>query len=90
VTGPLHGRPRWRLRSRINTLLPAALQLVGLEYWIVGLTCGFGCPWWSCCNLILAGEPAEDGSAADLMVGQVDRWWELVFGLDWCELPDLA
>jgi putative transposase len=20
--------------------------LVGLEYWIVGLTCGFGCLWW--------------------------------------------
>jgi hypothetical protein len=19
---------------------------VGLEYWIVGLTCGFGYPWW--------------------------------------------
>lgn len=32
---------------------------VGLEYWIVGLTCWFGCPWWSFCNLILAGEPAE-------------------------------
>jgi hypothetical protein len=24
----------------------------------------------------------------DLMVGQVDRWWGLVFGLGWCELPE--
>jgi hypothetical protein len=49
---------------------------------------GLGTRGGSCCNLIPTGEPVEDRSAVDLMVGQVDRWWGLVFGLGWCELPE--
>jgi hypothetical protein len=32
--------------------------------------------------------PLRIGSAADLMVGQVDHWWRLGFGLGWGELPE--
>jgi hypothetical protein len=49
---------RWRYPNR-----------VGLEYWIGGLTCRFTDERvGSCCELILAGEPAEDRSAAHLVV----------------------
>jgi hypothetical protein len=53
------------------------------------LTCGF----WvavlgSCCELIFAGEPVEDGSAADLVVGEVDRLWGMGLGLGWCKLSE--
>jgi hypothetical protein len=47
-----------------------------------------GCPVGSCCDLILAGEPVEYRSAANLAVGQVDHWWWLGSGLDRCELPE--
>jgi hypothetical protein len=32
---------------------------------------GYGCPFRSRCDLILAGEPVEDRSTANLVVGQV-------------------
>lgn len=42
-----------------------ALHLVGLEYWVMSLTCGFsGARVGSCCELVLVGESAEDGPAA--------------------------
>jgi hypothetical protein len=44
----------------------------------------------SCCEVILAGEPAEDRSAAYLVVGEVDHGWGMGFGLDRCELPEGA
>jgi hypothetical protein len=51
------------------------------------VTCGFGgASVGSCGDLILAGEPVEDRSAADLMVGEVDHLWRLGFGLGRCEL----
>ena len=57
------------------------------------LNCGrdlrvFGFRVRSCCDLILAGEPVEDRSAANLIVGQVDHWWWLGLGLGRCELPE--
>ena len=42
----------------------------------------------SCCDLILAGEPIEDRSAANLVVGQVDHVWWLGLGLGRCELRE--
>jgi hypothetical protein len=59
---------------------------VGLEYWMGGATCGFRCAVGSCCDLILAGEPVEYCSAANLVVGQVNHWWWFGFGLGRCEL----
>jgi hypothetical protein len=50
--------------------------------------------WWftglvrSCCDLVLASEPVEDRSAAHVVVGEVDHWWGLSFGLGRCELPE--
>jgi hypothetical protein len=54
---------------------------VGLEYRILGLTCWFTGVFRSCCDLVLAGESAEDRSAAHLVVGEVDHGWRLGFGL---------
>ena len=36
--------------------------------------------------MIFAGEPVEDGPAADLVVGEVDRLWGMGFGLERCKL----
>jgi hypothetical protein len=59
-----------------------SIDPVGLEYWILNLTCGFvGVRVGSCGDLVFTGEPAKDGSAANLMVGEVDRLWGLVFRL---------
>lgn len=53
------------------------------------MLCGFGAARvGSCGDLILAGEPAKDRSAADLMVGEVDHLWRLSFGLGRCELRE--
>ena len=54
---------------------------VRLGYTIAGLICRFMGVVRSCCDLILAGEPVEDRSAADLVVGEVGRWWGLGIGL---------
>jgi hypothetical protein len=64
-----------------------------LALWGSNIDCGLdlrvlGARGGSCCNLILADEPAEDGSAAGLMVGQVDHWWGLELGLGCCELSE--
>jgi hypothetical protein len=40
----------------------------------------------SCCDVVLAGESAEDRSAAHLVVGKVDHWWGLGLGLGRGEL----
>jgi hypothetical protein len=37
---------------------------------------------------ILAGEPVEDRSAADLVVGEVDQVWGMGLGLGRCELSE--
>jgi hypothetical protein len=37
---------------------------------------------------MFAGEPVEDGSAADLVVGEVDRLWGMGLSLDRCELSE--
>ena len=50
----------------------------------------FRVPGWSCYELILAGEPAEDRSAADLVVGEVDHIRRLGLGLNRCELSECA
>ena len=59
----------------------------GLEYTILGLTCGLRVSVRSCTDLVLAGEPVENRSATNLVVGEVDRFWGLGFGLGRCELP---
>ena len=41
----------------------------------------------SCDEVILVGESAEDWSAVNLVVGEVDHGWGLGFGLDRGELP---
>ncbi|MDQ3765087.1 MAG: IS701 family transposase, partial [Actinomycetota bacterium] len=41
---------------------------VGLEYGILGLNWGLRCSMRSCCDVVLAGESAEDRSAAHLVV----------------------
>jgi hypothetical protein len=61
---------------------------VGLEYRILGLTWGFTGLVRSCCDRVLGGEPVEDRSAAHVVVGEVDHWWGLGFGLGRCELPE--
>ena len=38
--------------------------------------------------MIFAGEPVEDGSSADLVVGEVDRLWGMGLGLDRCKLSE--
>jgi hypothetical protein len=48
----------------------------------VGLRCWIR----SCCDVVLVGESAEDRSAAHLVIGEVDHWWGLNFGLGRCEL----
>lgn len=64
---------------------------VGLEYWILALTCGSaGARSGLCSDLVLAGEPAEDRFAAYLVVGEVDHAWGLSFGLERCELSECA
>jgi hypothetical protein len=63
---------------------------VGLEYRIMGLTCGFAVFGRSCRELVLAGESVEDRSAAHLVIGEVDHWWGLGFGLSRSELPPCA
>jgi len=63
---------------------------VGLEYRILGVTWWFTGPIRSCCDLVLAGEPVEDRSAAHGVVGEVDRWWGLGFGLGRCELSECS
>lgn len=60
-------RPVGQVES--NTLATLWGSNIRLWAWLAGARGG------SCCNLILTGGPAEDGSAADLMVGQVDRRW---------------
>jgi hypothetical protein len=50
----------------------------------VGLRCWIR----SCCDLVLVGESAEDRSAAHLVIGEVDHWWGLGFGLGRCELSE--
>ena len=40
--------------------------------------------------MILVGESAEDWSAVNLVVGEVDHGWGLGFGLDRGELPECA
>jgi hypothetical protein len=64
---------------------------VGLEYRVPGLTWVFsGARFRSCCDLILAGKSVEDGSAANLVVGEVDHWWGLGLGLGRGELAECA
>jgi hypothetical protein len=64
---------------------------VGLEYCIVGSDLQvYDCPVGSCCELVLAGEPAEDWLAADLVVDEVDHLWGMGLGLDRRELPEVA
>jgi hypothetical protein len=50
----------------------------------VGLRCWIR----SCCDVVLVGESAEDRSAAHLVIGEVDHWWGLGFGLGRCELSE--
>jgi hypothetical protein len=45
-----------------------------------------GRPAPSRCDLVLAGEPAENRSTAHLVVGQIDHLRRLGFGLGRCEL----
>jgi hypothetical protein len=40
----------------------------------------------SCCDVVLAGKSVEDGSAVNLVIGQVDHVWRLGLGLGRCEL----
>jgi hypothetical protein len=61
---------------------------VGLEYKDSGLTCGFTVLDSIMLRCVLVGESAEDRSAAHLVIGEVDHWWVLGFGLDRCELPE--
>lgn len=62
---------------------------VGAEYRGLWLDLGvLGGPVASCCELMFAGEPVEDGSAADLVVGEVDRLWGMGLSLDRCELSE--
>jgi hypothetical protein len=63
---------------------------VGAEYRGLWLDLGvLGWPFASCCELIFAGEPGEDGSAADLVVGEVDRLWGMGLSLNRCEFPSV-
>ena len=48
------------------------------------------CPVRSCGEVILVGEPAEDWSAVNLVVDEVDHALGLSFGLDRGELPECA
>lgn len=48
------------------------------------------CPVRSCDEVILVGESAEDWSAVNLVVGEVDHGLELSFGLHRSELPECA
>jgi hypothetical protein len=74
-------------RAGVRCTTSHRVHPVGLEYRILVLTCRFmGTRIRSCCDLILTGEPAEDRSAANLVVGQVDHVWWLGLGLSWCEL----
>ena len=48
----------------------------------------FGCPAGRLrSDVMLVGEPAEDLLAADLVLGEVDRFWWTGSGLSWGELP---
>jgi hypothetical protein len=69
---PLSFRPAWPcLATRYGTR--SWLKPMGLENRILGLACGFTVLDRLCCNLVLAGEPAQDRSAPHLIVGKVDR-----------------
>ena len=59
---------------------------MGLEYGVVGLTCGLRALIRSCCDVVLAGEPVEDCSTANLVAGQVDHLCGVSLGLSRCKL----
>lgn len=70
---PDDGHTRQTFRESGPEQVKRATNPVGLEYWIVWLTCGFSGLVRSCCDLVLTGESAEDRSAAYLVVGKVDH-----------------
>jgi hypothetical protein len=41
-------------------------------------------------DVVLVGEPAENLSAVDPVLGEIDRLWWLSLGLSWCELAERA
>ena len=41
-------------------------------------------------DVVLVGESAENLSAVDPVLGEVDRLWWLSLGLSWCELAEGA
>jgi hypothetical protein len=67
-----------------------AHEPVGLEYRVLGLTCGFSGLVRSCCEVVLVGKPVKDRSAAHLVVGEVDHARGLGLCLSWCEFLQRA
>ena len=61
--------PPSRPTSTTGTLTPKFFSLWGSNIGILGLTCRFASACVrSCCDVVLAGESVEDGSAVDLVV----------------------
>jgi len=82
-----YGVHRRTVRQALASACPPARKPAdGLEYRILTWPAGYGCPFRSRCDLILAGEPVEDRSTANLVVGQVDHLRGLGLGLGRCEL----
>ena len=81
--GAVTGDPEWHEILGALTADP-----VGREYRVLSLTCRLQAPvlGHAVIRYSLAGEPAEDRSAANLVVDQVDHLWGLGFGLGRCEL----
>jgi hypothetical protein len=62
--------------------------LWGLNIGLWACPASFGCPVGSCCDLLLAGEPVEDRSTANVVADEVDHVWWLGVGLGGCELRE--
>ena len=85
--GAVTGDPEWHEILGALTADP-----VGREYRVLSLTCRLQAPvlGHAVIRYSLAGEPAEDRSAVNLIFGQVDHLRGFGFGLDRCELPECA
>ena len=82
---PLPGRDRTRIGGSCQYTGSSTRHPVRLGNTIRGGACG-----QSGSDVVLVGESAENLSAVDPVLGEVDRLWWLSLGLSWCELAEGA